>query len=401
MILKPSINEKLSFLYFLPLTWAVTGMLLYRDGHKLMVLFALIVMLVSFSQYGLQLALSNIKAHRLLQLLLVTLGFYIAVDVYQGYGSSVIRAFSVVVVILTFTPAHIWRKQQKHVPIWVLVGALTCFVSTFYQAHILQLGRWWNINPIPYTTVACVFSLLSAMLLVLKASSRTKVIAFASFMLSFNALILGEARGVLLAFYVAVFAFFFVIKFSNHVLIGKYVLILGIAMATLIFMNKQTIENRIEQTNKEAATIAGGNLDSSIGLRLQMWKSGLEMFKKAPVLGYGDGHLEQKEMQYEEGIISKNAISFTHYHSQFIEALVKTGIIGFLVILALLLLPFYYHYQTNNLATLAASVISLAYIVASLTDVPMSHAQTIIVYFLFIKALLSNLESDNCLGNAQ
>ncbi len=394
MILKQSINEKLSFLYILPLVWGMTGMLLYRDGHKLMVLFAIITMLVSLSQYGFKLALDNIKTHRILQLLLVTLGFYIAVDAYQGYGSSVIRAFSVLVVILAFTPSHVWRNQQAHLPSWVFIGALTCFAFTFYQAHVLQLGRWWEINPIPYTTVACAFALFSFMTLILNPHPRTKVIALVSFILSFNALILGEARGVLLAFCVALCAFFIIAKLSNHVRIGRYVLILGVAMVTLFYINKQTIENRIERTHKEAAMITEGNRNSSIGLRLQMWKSGAEMFKNAPILGYGDSHIAQKEMQYKEGLITKHVIRYTHYHNQFIEALVKTGMIGFLVVLALFLLPFVYHYQFNNLATLAASILSVAHMTASLTDVPMSHPQTIIVYFMFLIILLSDLKAE-------
>lgn len=72
-----------------------------------------------------------------------------------------------------------------------------------------------------------------------------------------------------------------------------------------------------------------------------------------------------------------------HYHNQYIDKLVKNGVVGLVLFLSLLLTPLwlcskehYAKYITISLCTLLA--------IASLTDVPFNHGQTLFIYMTYI-----------------
>lgn len=83
-----------------------------------------------------------------------------------------------------------------------------------------------------------------------------------------------------------------------------------------------------------------GNAETSVGQRLAMWRNALELSRQQPLLGIGrSGFMEQKEALAAQGKLGKLVSSYTNAHNDYLDALVKRGIAGVLVLLALLLLP--------------------------------------------------------------
>ncbi|MFA0520707.1 O-antigen ligase family protein, partial [Vibrio sp. 10N.222.55.E8] len=95
------------------------------------------------------------------------------------------------------------------------------------------------------------------------------------------------------------------------------------------------IEDRINSTLVEIHKISNGDMTSSIGLRFQMWKSARYSFVKSPIYGLGDSHREVLIELNKEGLVDDSLVKFSpnHYHNQFIDKLVKTGIIGLISML--------------------------------------------------------------------
>ena len=384
----PNNLNKINLIFFIPFLWCVTGLLFYGDAPKDMVAIALVTMVTFLVTYGYKEAITNFKGSIISQLVAFFLCFIIAMDVYQGYSSTAIRAFSVSLVVLIFTPRIVIDKIRENLHLIIFVGSLSSFSFVVYEFYVLDTGRYWSINPVRYTTISCMLAMLSLMMLVLYENIKIRIISLISLLMSLNVLILGQTRGTLLAFVMSVMVFFLLLKVMGKLKIGyKFLTLLAIASLPFLYLNKQVIEIRYETTINEISNISAGNLDTSIGLRLQMWKSGLDMIKSSPFIGYGNSHFEEKKLQYKEGFISKQTAVFTHYHNQFIDSFVKLGVIGFLFLILVFSAPWYLYYKNKTSINLMMSIVSFAYIVASLTDVPLYHPQTIIVYFILMSIM--------------
>ena len=384
-------NKIINFIFLTPFIWCVTGLLFYFDAPKDMVAIAIVTMLTFLIFHGYKEAIYNFNGSIIPKLVAISLFSMIIADTYHGYSSTSIRAFSVSLVMLIFTPKSIIEQIRKNLHILIFVGSLSSFVFVFYEFYILNHGRYWSINPVRYTTIASTLAIVSLMISILSKNKTTKVISILSLLMSFNVLILGQTRGTLLAFISSLIAFFIVLKLTNNNKTSKWWLIsLTLISLPLLYLNKSVIEHRYNSTVQEVVRISSGNLDTSIGLRLQMWKSGFAMIKESPFIGYGNTHFREKEQQHNEGFISQQTTIFTHYHNQFIDSFVKLGIIGFLSVTSLFLAPWFLYFKYRTQTNFMMAIVSFSYTIASLTDVPLYHPQTIIFYFMLISLMDTN-----------
>jgi O-antigen ligase len=84
----------------------------------------------------------------------------------------------------------------------------------------------------------------------------------------------------------------------------------------------------------------GSNLDTSLGIRLQLWKSSWIMFKTHPIFGVGvQGFTHALREMADQKIISQTAATFTHSHNDILFMMAKCGIFGLVAILGLYLVP--------------------------------------------------------------
>lgn len=127
---------------------------------------------------------------------------------------------------------------------------------------------------------------------------------------------------------------------------GKRYLYVGLlALAALIgvayAIPQTTIRARTELAIHELQDFsATGNVKSSTGERLEMWRTALAMVPDHPWLGWGrTGFMEHKVVLIREGKISSAIGEYTNSHNDYLDALVKHGIIGLLAQLSLFLVP--------------------------------------------------------------
>lgn len=83
-----------------------------------------------------------------------------------------------------------------------------------------------------------------------------------------------------------------------------------------------------------------GNVETSVGQRIEMWRNALDMSSQNILLGIGrTGYLAQKQILVKEGKMSKDVGEYTNAHNDYIDALVKRGVTGLLALLTLFLIP--------------------------------------------------------------
>jgi O-antigen ligase len=71
-----------------------------------------------------------------------------------------------------------------------------------------------------------------------------------------------------------------------------------------------------------------------------MWKAALIMFKGSPFIGVGEyGSVSVKTRIVEEGVVSKEVLGYSHAHNEYINALGLSGIVGFIFLMSIYLVP--------------------------------------------------------------
>lgn len=373
-----------SFFILLPFIWLSTGMLILKNGDKTMVAMVVISIIATLCSYGTSSIKQNLS-NKMLWLVIVIAGYTIFSYAYHGLSSRELRAILASLLFLLFLPSQL--ITQNRLVIFVVLGSIISSIYAWYYSVYLGLGRSWPINPIPYSTLIASFAIMSLGLVISHDKKRVKALTLFAFLCCCYALILGETRGIWLAILMAlvIITCYSMIKFYRP----KYWLYLSaftLLICTVGVMVKPQIEQRVTQTEREYKAIQSGNLCTSIGLRLQMWQAASILVEDNPILGLGDSHLQKIDELYKQKRISKCLYDNQppHYHNQYLDRFVKNGAIGAILLIALLLLPLSKLKQKTITQQYFLLGIISVFAVASLTDVPLNHGQTLFMYFFYI-----------------
>jgi O-antigen ligase len=373
-----------------PIIWMFSGLFLYPDGAKLIVILIGIASITSCYKNGYQHIIDNIKSNKLLWLLGALSAFSIIAYYSYGYSSRQLRALLALFIYLAVIPAFVIAKLNfKYLTI---LGAITASSFTFIQMVIYSHSRSWDINPIPYATFIASLAIISLYFLLQSKNIKQTAIWMFSTLLSIVPLLLSQSRGLWIAL-VFTFLVLLIKTIKNKNVNIKLLMSIVLLIIFSLYLSADKIKQRITQTEHEINLIKQGNLKTSIGLRLQMWNAAISLAKESPTIGLGDKHIDYKIQLVKQGLLDQSVIQYTHYHNQFLNELVKYGLIGFVLLIASFFLPIYYFFCYENRYKWPGLLVVLTYAIASLTDVPFQHAQTSIFYFIIVYITLCPLSN--------
>ncbi|MEC6824741.1 O-antigen ligase family protein [Photobacterium piscicola] len=373
-------------LILLPFIWLSTGMLILRNGDKTMVVMIIISLITTLLIYGSTTLKHNISTNKTLWLLFVICSYFLFSYYYHGLSSREIRSFIAATLLVAIFPSSLLTKK---IIIWLtVISALISFCFAYYCMFYMHWNRSiWPINAIPYSTLIASIGVISLSLCLASANNTEKAVTFLAFLLSSYALVITETRGVWLGFIVSLAIIFIIFITTKKIKItGRSAVITIILIAGISVMSKPLISQRLAQTHQEYSDIKSGDLNTSIGLRLQMWQSAPMFIEHHEILGQGNQYLALLDTLYRQGHISKSLYTFQppHFHNQYVDYMVKKGVIGLILLLCLFILPLCLLKNTSILQRyITISLVSL-FAVASLTDVPLNHGQTIFMYIFWL-----------------
>jgi O-antigen ligase len=142
----------------------------------------------------------------------------------------------------------------------------------------------------------------------------------------------------------------------------------------------------------------GGNKDTSIGNRLQLWQASLMMFQEHPWLGIGARNFRSTlHVLMERGVVTPMlAAGYGEPHDDFIAALANYGILGFGAILALYFLPvvvFFRKLTSEHREIVVAAqlglLLCLGYAMFSLTEMMFRNMRSVPIYSLTLVTFLA------------
>lgn len=141
--------------------------------------------------------------------------------------------------------------------------------------------------------------------------------------------------------------------------------------------------------------------NNNVGQRFEMWRAAWHLFLNHPVLGVGTGAYQ---MQTRELIrrrdIAPIVIGYDHPHNDYLDALSSRGIIGFLALLALLLIPTWRFLRATRSPCRITHALGMGglltvagFAIYALTDTIFLHSMMITWYVIYMALFYALLDS--------
>ena len=150
-----------------------------------------------------------------------------------------------------------------------------------------------------------------------------------------------------------------------------------IALLGVGTMAYKALEIRAAVTGGEITAIKADRYDTPIGLRLLLWRVGLDMFLESPLTGAGPGNA-QLLMPARTKALSGTPVSSSHFHNAVINEMARAGLVGLAALISMFAVPFAVCYRAakDGIAKCGLAVlcgIQSAYILSGLTGIMLGH----------------------------
>jgi O-antigen ligase len=185
-------------------------------------------------------------------------------------------------------------------------------------------------------------------------------------------------------------------KLKTSLLLSITSIIFVLIIAMLLSPKLGTLD-RLKLVNTNLNNyFSGQTVATSTGLRLEMWKSALYSFKEKPIFGTGEyGNKAYKQQQIQQGLVSSKIYAFGHAHNEIFTALSYRGLIGFLSLLSIYLVPLWLFSKVlfskqsalspeTKMIALGGCLIPLSYFIYGLTQSMFDHNSGSTIYPFFI-----------------
>lgn len=275
--------------------------------------------------------------------------FAIALMLWHGDSLSTFdrpSRFIVAALILTFL------LRVRLSPLTVFSGAAVGGVATglfsAYQVIAGGVGRVTSFdNAIYFGNGSLVLALVAFCGFIYslqeKRWSRLWTLLFAA---GFSGALLGVIFSGTRGGWLAVPVIFLLAVWTYRRFVFRHPGVLGASVAALILfgvavVSLDVVTKRVDVAFDQAeAYFEEGKVDTSVGLRLEMWRAGWLLFTEHPLAGVGDDQFDQAlRSLVEQGRVDEGILTFRHLHNQFVDHAAKGGILAVLSLLLVLLVP--------------------------------------------------------------
>ncbi|EPI8560976.1 O-antigen ligase family protein [Vibrio fluvialis] len=362
----------------LPFAFSFALMIWFEGASKVLVITTIISLLcfiISFRNRLKSTVIDNLRQPFHILIWVFTLFIFVQ-SFLHGVSSREIRTLLCLSVVALYFPFR--AIQFSYYQVLIFIGCCTIFSNSVYLYSIVGTGRWSGvINPIPYAGIAAVLSLLSIHFSLNSKTIKLRFLFVLSSILPIISLLITESRGVWLAFSCAL-----LVLLLNKFTLKKIIILLTLLFSVALMLSSNFIDQRITQTRYEFEQLQQGNMNTSFGLRIQMWQAAAKLSEGNWLLGLGNEHFDKLELLYKQKKISKTLYDYhpPHYHNQFVDSVVKYGLFGLSFLLLLLFTPLYLiRYSDKKVKSIVCSV-TMLYVIMGLSDAPFYNGQTFILY---------------------
>ena len=259
---------------------------------------------------------------------------------YEGYSRFLLAA-PVLLVLLAHPPKPgFWW-------LGVALAALAAGLSALWHKWGLgQVRVGKAMNPIQFGAISVIMSgFCAAGLAWARLQPRSRLwtgLMVAGFLSGLVAALLSGARGGWLVLPVIIGLCIWQYRgdfLKHHLWVALAAMLVALVLA---YLTPQTgVQHRLHLAMEELSSYRNhGQSESSVGVRLAMWRAGLELAAEKPLVGWGDeSFLRPLQERVAHPRTRRMIGTFDHLHNELLDAQVKRGLLGSLGLLALYFVP--------------------------------------------------------------
>ncbi len=247
------------------------------------------------------------------------------------------------------------------VSLWMLLTFYSNMVTTPEGEKIIsgfKWGRLWGVYTDPnYGSVFCVIAIILSVLFLIQKKGKRRIFYGIGILLNFLYVVFSDSRTgeFALIFSLGIFLYLWMVRKWNGKRAVRYlislflVLCLGAGVYGSVQLIKTEYNNRLvpvlkemegNQEMKKAGVGRAEDLKDNVSNgRLQLWKSGVEVWKESPVYGTGYSTFPDFAGEHVPDTYAVNNTQgdYTSLHNNFLNILVFQGLLGFVLFLFLVL----------------------------------------------------------------
>lgn len=373
----------LELLISLPFIWLFTGMYLTSGASRILITLT-VISLISYFIKQRKVTIPASVDHKWI----VFLFFYCALLTisYLTYGASngELRVSLSLLALIIFIDRN--TINFNFFSLLLFLGGLWSFSNAIY---FYDQGRMaWPINPIQYATYTASLCTLSLIIVLKHTNTKLRCLSLMTILLSGAATVMSDTRSAWIALLITITLILIYIYKKNK----KTLLLCFLLFLPLTYLTSQTslVQSRLHSTLLEINKIKNNNLNTSIGLRFEIWKAGLYLFKDNPLLGVGKEYREPVKKLASAGLIIPQFKTFdmSSFHNDTLQTLVQYGIVGFTLFCLFFFYPAYRFFQNRSVENLLCIAIFFIYFISGLSYVAIRENQTLGIFIVIIFILM-------------
>jgi O-antigen ligase len=331
-----------------------------------------------------------------LELLLMTIHGFSA----RGMHSPLLRIATVICLVLMVEVAPKTRV------FWygIALGCFTVFVVACYQKFHLNIDRATGFhNPIHFGNFSLAMGMmaLAALTQLRSASTALKIMLGLATLAGVLTSFLSGSRGGWLALLLIFIPLMSISKDKKQM--GFIALFFGAGLVLAYAIPETGVRLRVESIWHDLIAYEQGNIETSVGMRLELFRSSFNVFLGHPLIGVGDNFKFALDEMERLGKPAAAGHNLNDTHNEVVYALMRGGVFGFGQLLLLYLAPLIYFGRAlrrkdnhNNQALLAIAaagfVLALVTIDFGLTVNVFTRHIGKAMYFIFICFLVAMCE---------
>lgn len=275
--------------------------------------------------------------------------------------------------LLLFKNFPIKRKTILYaIPSSALITGCVALFQKFALGYEKPFPETMHIQMGDIAISLAISSLIISIYFSIKKEYKSALFGMIGLILAVSTSVLSGARGGWIGFPIV---FFIVLvlyrKYINKKLILSLFIITTLGFSTLLSSSKFGIEQRYNEAKSDIINyFEESNKNTSLGARFDMWENALIAVKKAPIFGHGSGGYNQfRDRQVSTGQMAKTTLGFNSLHNQYLESWVKRGIIGFIGLILVILIPLFFfirNLNTENLEIKCVAILGVTHIISHL-----------------------------------
>ena len=229
-------------------------------------------------------------------------------------------------------------------------------------------------------------------------SFRDRVFSLLAFSAGTYIMLLNETRGAWIVYCILIIVSIYYL-YRSKVFSSRVVSLIAISFVLLVALalNTGSVKERVNIATTQAQEWMAGEkyIDSSVGLRLEMWSAGIRSIENAPLFGYGNHNANLVAANYSDDRVKSHIASLNHLHNDYLNHFISKGFLGFLSVVGLLLLPLFVARSGPEIGYLIGVTLSVSYSIFALFNVVFGDVFMNAFYVFFVSIIIALKKDKN------